>query len=255
MDSAKRKENDSNLNRIPVGASWPPSPLASQITSEDPRKWTNHHGFPLPNSVHDRPSTSGVEATHSPYSSQNGSSLKEFEVLESRPTKVQRKLFGHRLPCGDDADLDEGERVSNGKITAISGSSCPRGFETAQMNGFKFGGEDDARKAEDCRGGTLSSDPILSSPNGLVDLNEPCRLEDANEAIVSSYEFCTGRIYDSAQFCKPKEISVNSYGSKIDTRSKIPSHKIENGRGWLSHVPEVGTCFCSKLLIFFFFFF
>ncbi|XP_010096566.2 uncharacterized protein LOC21387745 [Morus notabilis] len=256
MDEINRKEL--HRNRIHVETSLSSSPLASQITSEDARKWHNH-GFPMVNSICARPSTSGVEGIHSPlssmkgnsmqtgpYPSQNGCSSKDVEVLESRPTKVRRKMFDLQLPADEYIDTEEGEQSSGNKVSAISCSYANRGCKIAPESGVKFFLDDGGKTG--CKGDAMKSNACLGSLNCLADLNEPIQLEEVNEINASSYDFCNGKIQDAARSVKPntqllgfpKEISLNSYGGESGTQNNLHIQKNGIGSGWFSHVLEAG---------------
>ena len=253
MDEVKRKEL--HRNRMQVETSLSSSPLASQITSEDARKW-NNHGFPMANSICIRPSISGREGIHSPlssmkgnsmqtipYPSQNGCSSKDIEVLESRPTKVRRKTFDLQLPADEYIDTEEGEQLSDDKVSAIS-SSYPRNSKMAPEKGVKI--FLDGRKTDDCKGDTQKSERSLGSPNGLADLNEPIQLEDVKETNASSYDFCNGKFQDFDRSFKPnsqlsglpKEMPIYFYGSDSGTQGNLNLQR--NGNGWFSNVLEAG---------------
>lgn len=259
MDDINRKEL--HRNRMHVETSLSSSPLASQITSEDARKWHNH-GFPMVNSICARPSTSGVEGIHSPlssmkgnsmqtgpYPSQNGCSSKDVEVLESRPTKVRRKMFDLQLPADEYIDTEEGEQSSGNKLSAISCSYANRGCKIAPESGVKFFLDDGGKTG--CKGDAMKSNACLGSLNCLADLNEPIQLEEVNEINASSYDFCNGKIQDAARSVKPntqllgfpKEISLNSYGGESGTQNNLHIQKNGIGSGWFSHVLEAGIFF------------
>ncbi|POO03449.1 hypothetical protein TorRG33x02_006540 [Trema orientale] len=256
MDEIKRKEL--HRNGIPIETSLSSSPLASQITSEDARKWHNH-SFPMVNSMCARPSILGVEGIHSPLSymkgnctqtgplpSQSGCSSKDIEVLESRPTKVRRKMFDLQLPADEYIDTEEGEQLSDDKVSAISSSYPNRNCQIAPESGVKFFLDDNGKN--DCKSNALKSDTCLRSTNGLADLNEPIELEEIKETHSTSYYFYNGKIQDSGRSTKPnsnllglpKEISVNSYGSDGGTKNNLHSLKNGNGSGCFPHVLEAG---------------
>lgn len=251
MDEINRKEL--HRNRIHVETSLSSSPLA-----EDARKWHNH-GFPMVNSLCARPSTSGIEGTHSPlscmkgnsmqigpYPSQNGCSSKDVEVLELRPTKVRRKMFDLQLPADEYIDTEEGEQSSDDKASAISSSYPSRDCKIAPESGVKYFLDDGGKN--NCKGDAPKSNACLRSPNGLADLNEPIQLEEVKETNGFSYDFCNGKIQESARSVNPnsqllgfpKEKSLNSYGGDGATQNNLHLQKNGNGSGWFSHVLEAG---------------
>ena len=262
MDEIKRKEL--HRNRIPIESSLSSSPLASQITSEDARKWHNH-SFPVVNPMCARPSFLGVEGIHSslssmkgnsaqtsPFPSQSGCCSKDIEFLESRPTKVRRKMFDLQLPADEYIDTEEGEQLSDDKVSAVSSSYQNRNCQVAPESGVKFFLDDSGKN--DCKADALKSDTRLRSTNGLADLNEPVQLEDIKETDSTSYDFCNGKIQDSGRCTKTnshllglqKEISVNSYGSESGNKTNL--HFQKNGNGWFPHVLEAGIVY-SKICI------
>lgn len=189
MDEVKMKEL--HRNQISVGTSFSTGPLASQITSEDGKKW-HIPSFPIiGSSACARPSISGNDGIHSSlgsnkginkqaclFPSPNGSSSKDVEVLESRPSKVRRKMFDLHLPADEYIDTEESEKLSDEKIsgTTIPGRNCEHGkgddVKLLCGNGGKTGSQED----------TSRSEQSLRSKNGLADLNEPVQLEETNDA-------------------------------------------------------------------------
>ncbi|XP_045812958.1 uncharacterized protein LOC123906968 [Trifolium pratense] len=189
MDEVKMIEL--RRNHRSVGTSFSPGPLSTQITSEDTKKW-HTPSFPITrSSACDRPSTSGVEGIHSPFCSNkginkqtclfpspNGSSSKDVEILESRPSKVRRKMFDLHLPADEYIDTDEGEKFSDENIsgTTIPDRCCKDG-KGNDVNLFCGNGEKTGSHE-----GTSRSEQSLRSRNGFADLNEPVQVEEINAA-------------------------------------------------------------------------
>lgn len=188
MDEVRRKEL--HRNQLPVESSFSTGHLASQITSEDGHKW-HIPGFPMAASVGARPSISGVEGIHSPlvsikgnnkqvglFPSPNGSSSKDVEVLECRPSKVRRKMFDLQLPADEYIDTEESEKFSDEKVSGTTihipdRDSKLRREGDAKLacgNGGKASSQEDTSRCEESR----------RSRNGLADLNEPVHMEESN---------------------------------------------------------------------------
>ncbi|KAH7516039.1 hypothetical protein FEM48_Zijuj10G0092200 [Ziziphus jujuba var. spinosa] len=262
MDDIKRKEL--HRNRMPVETSLSSSPLASHITSDDARNWHNHN-FPVANSVCGRTSVSGVEGIHStlssikgnslqtgPFPSQNGGSSKDLEVLESRPTKVRRKMFDLQLPADEYIDTEEGEQVGD-KVSVISHFYPNRNGKTAAESGTNIFLNDSGKNG--CKGDSLTSDACLRNTNGLADLNEPVQLEETKETNASAFidllghDSCNGKIQGSDMSAKPnsqylglpKDLPLSSYhGSNNGTRNSSHLDNNGSGKGWFSYVLEAG---------------
>lgn len=156
MEEAKRC--DINKHWMHVEPSSSSSILGSQMPSEYARKWQTAC-FPFANSSYARPAASSTEIVNSPLSStkgndiqsgriplQNGCSSKHCEVLDSRPSKVCKKLFDLELPAYKYIDVEEMEHLHG---------------------------------ANDCRKDALTSNLCIRSGNKLADLNEPVQLEEA----------------------------------------------------------------------------
>ncbi|KAK7274897.1 hypothetical protein RIF29_15998 [Crotalaria pallida] len=189
MNEVKRKEL--HRNHIPAEASFSTDRLASQRTIEDGKRW-HISGFPVGNSTSAKTSVSGVEGIHSPldsmkgiskqgdlFSSPNGCSSKDVEVLESRPSKVRRKMFDLQLPADAYIDTEESEKLSdektNGPTLFLPDRNCKNGRENDANffvgNGVKTSSQED----------TSRSEQFSSRRNGLADLNEPVQVEETTD--------------------------------------------------------------------------
>lgn len=196
MEEMKRKEFQ--RNKIPVESSFSTGPLVSQITTEDGQKW-HVPDFPMVTSVGARPSVSGAEGFHSPLSSvkgnskqaglfpsPNGSSSKDVEVLECRPSKVRRKMFDLHLPADEYIDSDESEKFSDEKISDTTVNHMDKDCKLKREDDMKLpcgttGSLEDTSKCEQS----------LRTRNGLADLNEPVQVEEnASEYQPLSHNLC-----------------------------------------------------------------
>ncbi|KAE9607352.1 hypothetical protein Lalb_Chr09g0329111 [Lupinus albus] len=175
-------------NKIPVETSFSTGPLASQITSEDGKKRYTP-GFPIGSSTCDKPSISGFEGSHSPldpnkgiskqasmFPSPNESSSKDVQVLESRPSKVRRRIFDLHLLAHDYIVTQESEKLGDERRSGATIFLPDRNYDhdasVFHSNGGKTGSQQDSSRPE----------KSIKSTNGLVDLNEPVEIEEINDA-------------------------------------------------------------------------
>ncbi|XP_022962045.1 uncharacterized protein LOC111462625 isoform X2 [Cucurbita moschata] len=123
----KIKSTELGRNCLAVDSLLFSSPLMSKVTSR-----RNLPCFPVANSSSTRFSISGIEEDHSSlisvkgnsqnpcfFPSQNGSTVKNLQVLESRPTKFGRKLLDLQLPAEEYIDSEDGEQVHDGNVPDI----------------------------------------------------------------------------------------------------------------------------------------
>ncbi|CBI27248.3 unnamed protein product, partial [Vitis vinifera] len=220
MDEIKRKEL--HKQRVPVETSLSSSPLSSQMPSEEARKW-HIPGFPLINSVCARNSSPA-----GPVQFQNGGCSKDCEVLESRPTKLRRKMFNLQLPADEYIDTEEGEQFGNNKLFLGSDRKTCR--------------QEDVSKSNFC----------LRSTNALADLNEPVQAEEAKDP--ASVDFlgrptCHGETQDQELSAKPKSefldfpkgsLQNSHHGSDNGTLNNLYGQSKGNGREWLPYMLEAG---------------
>ncbi|KAF9677115.1 hypothetical protein SADUNF_Sadunf08G0074200 [Salix dunnii] len=260
MDEIKTKEL--LKNRLPVETSFLSSPLPSQITSEDACKW-NIPSFPLAKSICARPSTSGIEDIHSPLSSMKGSSAqasplpsqnsgasKDMEILESRPSKVRRKMFDLQLPADEYLDTEGGEQLQDENVSGVSSYVSNRNPKIASQNERNLflgnGGKNN------CQGDALRSESRLRSPVNVGDLNKPIEVEEANASAYVDLLGCTSSQVVSQRHelaSKPKqelrsfrkEISSNfNYRSDNGTLNSPHLQHNANGKGWFPRTFDSG---------------
>ncbi|KAF2301900.1 hypothetical protein GH714_030257 [Hevea brasiliensis] len=248
---------------MPIETSLSSIPLTSQITSEETRKW-HIPGFPLGNSVCAGPSTSGIEDMHPPLSSmkgssaqaspllsQNGGTLKDAEILESRPMKVRRKMFDLQLPANEYIDTEEGEQLRDENVCGISSYLPNRNHKVAAGSGINVlvgtGGKNN------CQGDELQYESCLKrKKNNLADLNEPILVEDTNTSANNRLGFtslhCEIQGHELAAKPKsqfiglPKEILLNSHhGSGNETANDLHLQNNVNGKLWFPHMLDSGN--------------
>ncbi|KAF5793867.1 hypothetical protein HanRHA438_Chr08g0332651 [Helianthus annuus] len=135
------KRNEYHKHRISIDTSSSSSLLPSQKPYEDGQKWQIPN-FPMVNSCATRPSIFGADISNSPISCSkdinNNNNSKDCEIMESRPSKVRKKLFDLELLPDDNVDHEDEE--SSYKDTSLG--QCFRGS------------------------------------NGLADLNEPVNVDE-----------------------------------------------------------------------------
>ncbi|KAJ7953874.1 DUF863 family protein [Quillaja saponaria] len=255
MDEIKRKQL--HRNPIPAG-SFSRSPLASQFTSEDGQKWHNHN-FALENCVFARPSTSVFEG-NSPlasnkgnskqaclFPSRNGSDSNDVQVLESRPTKVRRRMFDLQLPADEYIDTEESEKFSDGKISGTSAYLPDRNCRIGSESSAKLFLGDCGKAASQEE--TSRSKQFLGNTNGLADLNEPVQVEDTNASAYIDLNPCqvgnacsdVSAKQNSHLFGLTKEVLRNSdHRNENGQRDNQCAEGNCSGRGWISHVLEAG---------------
>ncbi|KAF7828004.1 uncharacterized protein G2W53_019168 [Senna tora] len=258
MDEVKRKEF--HRNQMPVESSFSTGHFASQITSEDGQKW-HIPGFPMPTSVGARPSISGIEGIHSPlgsakgnskqaglFPSPNGSSSKDVEVLECRPSKVRRKMFDLHLPADAYIDTEESEKFSDEKISGTTIYLPDRDCKLRMEGDVKLvgGTAGKASSQED----TSRCEQSLRSRNGLADLNEPVLVEESNaSAYVHHLDHNLNQRETecadlSAQeksrlFGFPREDSIKSHhGTSVGPRNNGYMENNGSGKWWIPSVLE-----------------
>ncbi|KAD2393640.1 hypothetical protein R6Q59_012067 [Mikania micrantha] len=211
MEEVKR--NEYHKHRVSIDTSSSSSLLPSQKPYEDGKKW-QIPSFPLPNSCA-RPSIFGTDVNSSPLSSKgntnkNNNSLKECEIMESRPSKVRKKLFDLELLPDDNIDHEHEEHEE---------IQCKQASEESSYK--------DTTSQQCFRGGF----------SGLVDLNEPVN-DNEPPANVS--------VDDLEPLTKPKGSPfVGPTRDLYEKSQRGPFNTVllegGNGRCWLSNTRESGN--------------
>lgn len=194
MDEFRRKEM--HKLRSSVEPSCSSSHLGSQVPPQDVRKWhiTN---FPLENSGYTRPSTSGTEIVNSPLSSSKGDGVQPgrvqmqtgyssiaSDVLETRPSKVRKKLFDLQLPADDYIDTEEGGQLRDNAGFLHPSYPAKGNYVGTQESGTKlFPGGGGGGAKGDSRKHASTSNSCLRNSIGLADLNEPAQLDEATDPV------------------------------------------------------------------------
>lgn len=257
MEEYRRKE----LHRI--RGSMEPSSSSSlrgpQGPSEEARKW-HMPGFPLLNSTYERTSTSGVEIANSPMSCtkgnitqpgqfpfQNGSSVKDTELLDSRPLKVRKKLFDLELPADAYIDTEEGQKSPECKVSHVS-SYAPNGNLKSAPENRKLSPAGHTGATADCRIDVSTSASCLRNSIWLADLNEPIDVEEATAP--SSTDFLghssiNGHANGVNHPAKSHAVFLGVNAQTAYYRDGFlinsPVERKVNDRGPLSHIYEAGS--------------
>ncbi|XP_019429705.1 PREDICTED: uncharacterized protein LOC109337225 isoform X2 [Lupinus angustifolius] len=242
MNEVKRKEL--HRNHIPVEASFSADRLASQIVIEECQKW-HISDFPGGNSTCAKTSVSGVEGIHSPldsikginnqsgspFPSSNRCSSKDIEVLESRPSKVRRKMFDLLLPADSYIDTKESEKLSdekmNGPTLFLPDRNCKNGKESDLKLfcgiGVKTSHEDTSR-----------SEQFPRRKNDLADLNEPYQgvteCSNPSDAAKQPQFFGLSR----------EHLHKSHHGTDIWPRKNGYLDNNGRGKGWIMSAAEAG---------------
>ncbi|KAI3696352.1 hypothetical protein L1987_79366 [Smallanthus sonchifolius] len=210
MEEVKR--NEYHKHRISIDTSSSSSLLPSQKPHEDGQKW-QIPSFPLSNSCA-RPSIFGTDISNSPLScskgnNNNNNSSKDCEIMESRPSKVRKKLFDLELPPEDNIDNEHEEHEE---------IQCKQASEESSYKDTSL---------RQCYRGS----------SGLADLNEPINVKEP---------MAHGSVDGFGPSAKPKGSLF--LGPNHDLFEKSQSGAFNpllreggNGRGWLSNTHETGN--------------
>ncbi|KAL6566448.1 hypothetical protein OROGR_002063 [Orobanche gracilis] len=238
MENSKRKEiNEHRASMEPASSS---SLHGSQVPLEEARKW-HMADFPLLNTTYGRTSISGIKTVGSPttcmktnttqpgqFVFQNGPTSMHCEG--PRPLKLRKKLFDLRLPADEYVYNQEEDNLTECKESnLLGGLNCnPRG-----------GPENSMKSLIGSRG--------LEGSNGLADLNEPIRFDEATAP--SSVDFLSHienlETKGAHKLAKPNAgyLGVTSESVRFSDGFSINS-SIEskvNMRGRLPHIHEAGS--------------
>lgn len=222
-----------------------------QLPPEEARKW-HTTGFPLFNSNYDRTSISGVEIGNSPMSCtkgnndaqtsqilfQNGSSVKDSELLDSRPLKVRKKLFDLELPADEYIDTEDGKSSPDCKSSHVSSyapnGNLKSGHETQKLS-----------PAIDCRIDVSASASCLRNSTRLADLNEPIDVEEAtapSSADFLGHNSITGHRNGVMQLAKSNAVVLGGNAKTSHFRDAfLTNSSVEvNERRHISNIYEAG---------------
>lgn len=252
MDDVKRKE--ALKARMLVETSLASSPLASQITCEDTRKWPIS-GFPVANPSYAGPPAEGI---HSPvnsmqghstppatFASPNGGIFKTSETPDSRPSKVRKKMFDLQLPAVEYIDTDDQEQVDRGKDTPnFPNQDCKFAFHNAVNKIRRDSGKTSV--------GHASESGLNAQKRNVADLNQPIEVDEINASPYIDLEghgFPHGENQAQEHSYKPKSINLalpyddaqsSHRGSNDGTLFNLHQVGERNGRGLISHMLEAG---------------
>lgn len=252
MEDIRRKEiHKRQMSMEPSSSS---SLLGSQMPSEDAGKW-HVPAFPLANSGYPRPSVSGAEIVNSPLSCTkgnnahagrvNGSTSKDCEILEVRPSKVRKKLFDLQLPADEYIDTEEGEELHDNKASNIS-SSLPNGYnKVAGENREKIFQNGSSVEKFDYQRDASTSESYFKRSIKVADLNEPIQIEDG--ILPSSVDFCVnssncGETKGLNLSAKPNSDFLGLQNANRGNRSTMSVGNKSNERDWLTGYHESGKC-------------
>ncbi|KAK9063627.1 hypothetical protein SSX86_017498 [Deinandra increscens subsp. villosa] len=205
------KRNEYRKHHISIDTSSSSSLLPSQKPYEDGQKWQIPN-FPLVNSCA-RPSIFGADISNSPLScskgnnNNNNNSSKDCEIMESRPSKVRKKLFDLELLPDDNSD-NEHEEIQ-----------CKQASEESSYK-------------------NTSSGQCFRGSNRLADLNEPINVDEP---------MAHGSVDGLGPSAKPKGSPFLGASRELFEKSQSGAFNpllLEgkgNGRDWLSNARETGN--------------
>ncbi|KAF8021422.1 hypothetical protein BT93_G1760 [Corymbia citriodora subsp. variegata] len=253
MDDVRRKE--ALKPRMPVETSLASSPLGSQITCEDTRRWQSP-SFLVPNPNY---ATLSAEGIHSPISSMkghstpsatfaspNGGIFKTSEVPDCRPSKVRRKMIDLRLPADEYIDTDDQEQVDHGKdMSNFPNQECKFGFHNAIDIVRGDSGKTDSV-------GHASESGLHAKKRNVADLNQPIEVDETNASPyidLESQGFPHGEICVQEHSFKPKSNNLglpyddaqsSHRGSNNGTLFNLRQVSERHRRGLFPHMLEAG---------------
>ncbi|CAI9785268.1 unnamed protein product [Fraxinus pennsylvanica] len=256
MEEIKRKELHKHQASIEPSSSS--NLQGSQMPTKDARDW-HMQGISLLNSGYGRVSMSRFEIVNSPVSCtkgndtqagpfqfQDGCTSKDSDALDSRPSKVRKKLFDLELPADEYMHTEEGEQLPDQKVSGMLSYVSNGDPKIEPQSSMKISLGDGGMT--DFRRDVSASGSHLRGSAGLADLNEPIQIEEVTApssiGFIGNTASC-GATKGINQFAKgnpgvfgvPGETIHSHNGSLIN--SSIESKG--NERGWLSHIYEAGT--------------
>ncbi|XP_038886625.1 uncharacterized protein LOC120076785 isoform X2 [Benincasa hispida] len=265
----KIKSTELSRNRLHVDSLLSSSALTSQVTSEDASR-RNLPCFPKANSSTARFSISGVEEGHSSLNSikgnsqmpyffppQSESTVKDLQVLESRPTKFRRKMLDLQLPADEYIDSEDGEQFHDGNVADTLSHNHITDQKIDLERDVKLYADDieqtgclqNARKLGAC---------LEKNTSCLTDLNEPIQLVETNASTYVdplSSASCHGETQCPYPSSGPKSCPINlqrkdslntDNGSDNMTGNNLNFDKNTSRGGILPHFLESGHSYNSK---------
>ncbi|XP_015583140.2 uncharacterized protein LOC8281272 isoform X1 [Ricinus communis] len=261
MNEVRSKEPSKHLK--PIGTSQ--SSIFALPSIDNKIRW-HDSGLPLVDFTHHISSASGADSIQSHFSSMNvkimqsgcgstdnESRFKEYESLESKCKKLQRRLFDLELPA-DECINDEGQGASGG--SGIKNCSPNGNCQVASEKNGYLSTHNGAYSI--CNADALSSNMNLRRNLGLTDLNKPVQVEEASS--IASVDIL-GNVTSSREGIQKIDLSASSYSgflaketSQSPTKEKhdgVSLHNLhlEHGKrekGWLPYTFNPGQHTSNK---------
>lgn len=260
MEEAKRRELYHHHRSIETSLSS--SVLPSQLPYDEVRN-RQTPSFPLANPSCIRPSILGSEVIDSPSSCtkghnseadlipyQNRCDPKELAFLDSRPSKVKKKLFDHQVPAEKYVLTEKEEQFRDIEMSNTTIYSTSGNHRLSPGNSIKkYCG---SGKTNDLRDNSSDLGPKIPM---LADLNEPIQVEDCDSPKIVNFSgrsACNEEIRDldspaksMSQFVDlSRDFLQNSQcGSSNGYFSNLSETNKGNRRGSLSYMYEAGKLF------------
>ncbi|XP_051149014.1 uncharacterized protein LOC127263822 [Andrographis paniculata] len=220
MEEIKRTELRKHRASIEPASSS--SLQGSQLPLEDNRKW-QMPGFSLLNSSYSRTPTSEIELSKSPMSCiqgnatqpaqsplQNGTTAKNSEAADSRPSKVRKKLFDLHLPAEEYIDTEEGEKLLENKASNVSAYACNGNPSSQPERHTKLLLDNHAGVRADCK---------------MADLNNPAQIDEAMVALSVDFLGRSSQYEPAISTSKPTKPNAwySSFESKVNDGERFPN--------------------------------
>lgn len=243
MEEVKRKELHKHRGSIEPASSS--SLQGSQVRSEENRKW-HMAGFSLLNSSYGKTPTSEIEVVKSPmrdakgsstqtgqFPFQNGSTSKDVEIMDARPSKARKKLFDLHLPAEEYIDTEEGEKLSENKVSNIAVYPCNGHPSSRPENSVKLVLDNHVGVRTDCRINASASSSCLRGSVGLADLNDPIQIDE--EMAPPSVDFLghTSQNEEARDISQPTKPNAgySLFENKVNVAGQF-LHMHEAGSSW-----------------------